>query len=51
MQEYKALQVEVDEEKKNKEVTIDTLENLDKQITRINEKRKKNSDEIDKLRK
>lgn len=50
IKESKALQTEVDESRKNKEVTIGNLEDLDKQLDRLNEKRKKDQDEIDKHR-
>jgi len=51
IKESKALQAEVDEARKNREVTHSNLEDLDKQLDRLNEKRKKDQDEIDKLRK
>lgn len=51
IRESKALQAEVEESRKHQEVKIGNLEDLDKQIEKLNEKRKKDQDEIDALRK
>ena len=50
IKESKSLQAEVDESRKHKEITHGNLEDLDKQLDRLNEKRKKDQDEIDVLR-
>ena len=50
IKESKALQIEVDELRKNKEVTVGNLEDLDKQLDKLSEKRKKDQEEIDVLR-
>lgn len=49
LEEIKLLQVEVDELRKNAEQKQETKESFDKQLDRINEKRKKERDERDKL--
>jgi len=47
----KALGAEIDEQKKNQDVKHSNLEDCDKQLNRISEKRKQMWDEKDKLRK
>ena len=49
--ESKELAKLLDEEKKDKEVKVETLEGLDKTLDKINEKRKKESEAIDLLKK
>lgn len=49
--EVKQLQNEVDEERKDREIKTENIDNLNKQLDRVSEKRKKDFDEIDKMRK
>ena len=51
IQESKALQAEVDSKKKDNAEVVESLDTIDKQIDKLNEKRKKDQDEIDRLRK
>ena len=51
LQEQKALQKEIDEQKKDKEIQVETLESLDKQIDRVKEKKVKDQDMVDQLKK
>ena len=51
IQESKELTAQLNEEKKDYEEKIENLETLDKTLDRINEKRKKESETIDALKK